>query len=160
IRAAPCPRRCGQFRRFLPAEAVHLPFRAAAYAQSKSHAARYPRRADRYAAWRYQLARQSGIHRVATVANCCCSGRELRHGLRAGCDSRLVSSAKTGLSSMAQINKAAKYKDILFEVIDQVGWVTINRQNTLNASRELPLNEIASAVRSTRDDPSIACLVI
>jgi len=62
---------------------------------------------------------------------------------------------------MAKVKKSdAKYKDILFEVVDQVAWVTINRPHTLNACRELTLDEITDAARSTRDDPSIACLVI
>ena len=61
---------------------------------------------------------------------------------------------------MAKINKDPKYKDILFEVKEQVAWVTINRPHTLNACRELTLDEITSAVLSTRDDPSIACVVI
>ena len=61
---------------------------------------------------------------------------------------------------MAKINKDPKYKDILFEVKEQVAWVTINRPHTLNACRERTLDEITSAVLSTRDDPSIACAVI
>ena len=61
---------------------------------------------------------------------------------------------------MAKAKKDANYKDILFEVVDQVAWVTINRPHTLNACRELTLDEITDAVRSTRDDPSIACVVI
>lgn len=56
--------------------------------------------------------------------------------------------------------KDPKYKDILFEVVDQVAWVTINRPHVLNACRELTLDEIAAAIRSTRDDPSIACAVV
>lgn len=53
-----------------------------------------------------------------------------------------------------------EYKDIIFEVIDQVAWITINRPHVLNACRELTLDEITQAVNSTRDDPSIACVVI
>lgn len=56
--------------------------------------------------------------------------------------------------------KDPKYKDILYEVVDQVAWITINRPHVLNACRELTLDEIAAAIRSTRDDPSIACAVI
>lgn len=52
------------------------------------------------------------------------------------------------------------YKDIIYEVIDQVAWITINRPHVLNACRELTLDEIREAVKSTRDDPSIACIVI
>jgi dihydroxynaphthoic acid synthetase len=62
---------------------------------------------------------------------------------------------------MAKMKKSdLKYKDVLFEVVDQIAWVTINRPHTLNACRELTLDEITDAVRSTRDDPSIACVVI
>jgi len=56
--------------------------------------------------------------------------------------------------------KVQKYKDIVYTVMDQVAWVTINRPHVLNACRELTLDEIAEAIRSTRDDPSIACVVV
>ena len=46
---------------------------------------------------------------------------------------------------MAKAKKDPKYKDILFEVVDQVAWVTINRPHTLNACRELTLDEITDA---------------
>ncbi len=52
------------------------------------------------------------------------------------------------------------YKDIIFEVIDQVAWITIDRPHVLNACRELTLDEITRAVISTRNDASIACIVI
>lgn len=55
---------------------------------------------------------------------------------------------------------AGQYKDIIYEVVDQVAWITINRPHVLNACRELTLDEIREAIRSTRDDPSIACAVI
>jgi dihydroxynaphthoic acid synthetase len=61
---------------------------------------------------------------------------------------------------MTKAKTDPKYKDIVFEVVDQVAWLTMNRPHTLNASREVTLDEIADAVRSTRDDPSIACIVI
>ena len=61
---------------------------------------------------------------------------------------------------MAKMKKDPKYKDILYDVVDQVSWITINRPHTLNACRELTLDEITDAVRSTRDDPTIACVVI
>ena len=54
----------------------------------------------------------------------------------------------------------ATYTDILFEVRDDVAWLTINRPEVHNAFRELTLDEIAGALKSTRDDPSIACAVI
>ena len=54
----------------------------------------------------------------------------------------------------------AQYKDIVYEVIDQVAWITIDRPHTLNACRELTLDEITQAVLSTKTDASIACIVI
>src|SRR3979409_1205441 len=53
-----------------------------------------------------------------------------------------------------------KYRDILFEVKDQVAWVTINRPRVLNAFREQSLDEMIDALKSTREDPSIVCVVI
>ena len=52
------------------------------------------------------------------------------------------------------------YKDILFEVKDQVAWVTINRPEVMNAFREQTLDEMIDALSSTRTDPMIACAVI
>ncbi len=52
------------------------------------------------------------------------------------------------------------YSDILYEVRDQVAWATINRPRVLNAFREQTLDELIDALRSTRDDPSIACAVV
>lgn len=52
------------------------------------------------------------------------------------------------------------YKDILFEVQDQIGWITINRPEKLNAIRERTLDEIIHALKSTRSDPSIAAVVL
>lgn len=53
-----------------------------------------------------------------------------------------------------------KYSDILFEVKDQVAWVTINRERVLNAFREQTLDEMIDALKSTREDPSIVCAVV
>jgi len=50
-----------------------------------------------------------------------------------------------------------KYNDILYEVKNQVAWVTINRERVLNAFREQTLDEIIDALKSTREDPSIVC---
>lgn len=52
------------------------------------------------------------------------------------------------------------YRDILYEVKDQVAWVTINRPRVLNAFREQTLDEMTEALRSTREDPTIACAVV
>ena len=51
------------------------------------------------------------------------------------------------------------YGDILYEVKDQVAWITINRPRVMNAFREQTLDEMIDAVKSTREDPSIACIV-
>ena len=51
------------------------------------------------------------------------------------------------------------YSDILYEVKDQVAWITINRPRVMNAFREQSLDEMIDAVKSTREDPSIACIV-
>lgn len=64
--------------------------------------------------------------------------------------------AKTKKSSVA----AKKYSDILFEVKDQIAWVTINRARVLNAFREQTLEELIDAINSTREDPTIACVVV
>ena len=53
-----------------------------------------------------------------------------------------------------------KYHDIIFEVKDQVAWVTINRARVLNSFREQTLDEMTEALKSTREDPSIACAVV
>ena len=52
------------------------------------------------------------------------------------------------------------YQDILYEVKDQVAWVTINRPRVLNAFREQTLDEMIDALKSTREDPSIVCAVV
>lgn len=62
----------------------------------------------------------------------------------------------------ANSNKSTRrnYQDILYEVKDQVAWVTINRPRVLNAFREQTLDEMIDALRSTREDPSIVCAVV
>src|SRR5215218_8114739 len=52
-----------------------------------------------------------------------------------------------------------KYEDILYEVKDQIAWITINRSRVMNAFREQSLDEMIHAVKSTREDPSIAAIV-
>ncbi len=54
----------------------------------------------------------------------------------------------------------SKYSDILYEVKDQVAWVTINRPRVLNCFREQTLDELIDALKSTREDPSIVCAVV
>src|SRR5260370_32955516 len=53
-----------------------------------------------------------------------------------------------------------RYSDIVYEVRDQVAWATINRPRVLNAFREQTLDELIDALKSTREDPSIACAVV
>jgi dihydroxynaphthoic acid synthetase len=52
------------------------------------------------------------------------------------------------------------YTDIVFEVKDQVAWITINRPRVLNAFREQTLDQMIDALRSTREDPTIVCAVV
>jgi len=56
--------------------------------------------------------------------------------------------------------KKTKYTDILYEVKDQVAWITINRPRVLNCFREQSLDEMIDALKSTREDPSIVCAVV
>ena len=62
-------------------------------------------------------------------------------------------------AKQAMNGKSRGYTDILFEVKDQVAWITINRPRVMNAFREHSLDEMIDAVKSTREDPSIACIV-
>ena len=57
-------------------------------------------------------------------------------------------------------NAASKYTDILFEVRENVAWVTINRPKFRNAFREQTLDEMIDALSSTREDPTITCAVV
>jgi len=54
----------------------------------------------------------------------------------------------------------AAYKDILYEVKDNVAWVTINRPRFRNAFREQSLDQMIHALSSTREDPTIVCAVV
>ena len=64
-------------------------------------------------------------------------------------------------SKAANARKSAhKYTDILYEVKDQVAWVTINRPRVLNSFREQTLDEMIHALKSTREDPTIVCAVV
>lgn len=55
---------------------------------------------------------------------------------------------------------ATPYREIIFEIRDQVAWITINRPEVRNAFREQTLDELIHALRSTRNDPSITCAVV
>ncbi len=52
------------------------------------------------------------------------------------------------------------YSDILVKVENDAMWVTINRPRYRNAFREQTLDEMIDALRSTREDPSIACAIV
>ncbi|MCW5575415.1 MAG: enoyl-CoA hydratase/isomerase family protein [Burkholderiales bacterium] len=64
------------------------------------------------------------------------------------------------MAAKARKSKSRKYSDIIYEVKDQVAWITINREKVLNAFREQSLDEMIDALKSTREDPSIVCAVI
>ncbi len=64
------------------------------------------------------------------------------------------------MAAAAKKSKSRKYRDILYEVKDQVAWVTINRPRVLNAFREHTLDEMIDALKATREDPSIVCAVV
>ena len=51
-----------------------------------------------------------------------------------------------------------EYKEV-FEIRNKVAWISINRL-IRNAFREQTLDELTDAVLSTRNDPSIVCVVI
>src|SRR5215216_6516317 len=68
--------------------------------------------------------------------------------------------SKKPAAAKANKKTAPRYGDILCEIKDQVAWVTINRPRVMNAFREQTLDELIDALRSTREDPSIACAVV
>ena len=48
------------------------------------------------------------------------------------------------------------YKEILYEVKDNVAWITINRPEVRNAFREQTLDELIDAFKSTKNDQPAA----
>jgi dihydroxynaphthoic acid synthetase len=56
--------------------------------------------------------------------------------------------------------EVSDFKEVLYEVKNNVAWITINRPEVRNAFREQTLDELREAVLLTRNDPSIACAVI
>ncbi|MBX2882206.1 MAG: enoyl-CoA hydratase/isomerase family protein [Granulosicoccus sp.] len=52
------------------------------------------------------------------------------------------------------------YQEILFEVRNNIAWITINRPEVRNAFREQTLDELIDAFKSTRNDASIAAAVV
>lgn len=63
------------------------------------------------------------------------------------------------MNSMAETAKSG-YQDILVRVEDGAMWITIDRPRVRNAFREQTLDEMIDALRSSREDPSIACAVV
>src|SRR5213592_5225704 len=68
--------------------------------------------------------------------------------------------AKKSAAKTPTKTRKRQFSDILYEVKHQVAWVTINRPRVMNAFREQTLDELIDALKSTRDDPSIACAVV
>jgi dihydroxynaphthoic acid synthetase len=68
--------------------------------------------------------------------------------------------ARKNASKAAAIGEQPRYGDILYEVKDGVAWVTINRPDVHNSFREQTLDELIHAFKSTKEDPSIACVVV
>lgn len=52
------------------------------------------------------------------------------------------------------------YREILLEVRDDAAWIGINRPEVRNAFREQTLDELADALNSTREDPTIVAAVV
>jgi len=74
-------------------------------------------------------------------------------------DSRAKAPVKTSVDGPNRAGDGG-WCDILYQVKDQVAWVTINRPRVRNAFREQTLDEMIEALKSTREDPSIACAVV
>jgi dihydroxynaphthoic acid synthetase len=53
-----------------------------------------------------------------------------------------------------------QYQDIVFETLDSVAWVTINRPEVLNAFRERTLDELIAAIGSVNADPAVGVVVV
>ena len=60
--------------------------------------------------------------------------------------------AKKSLAKKSNKGNNWNYVDILYEVKNQVAWVTINRPRAMNAFREQTLDELIDALKSTRED--------
>src|ERR1700681_1186168 len=73
---------------------------------------------------------------------------------------RAEKAATATKKSKAPKRATRRYGDILYELKDQVAWHTINRPRVMNAFREQTLDQLIDALKSTRDDPSIACAVV
>ena len=52
------------------------------------------------------------------------------------------------------------YQEIVFEVRNDAAWIGINRPEVRNAFREQTLDELADALNSTREDPTLVAAVV
>jgi enoyl-CoA hydratase/carnithine racemase len=52
------------------------------------------------------------------------------------------------------------FETVRYNVVDGIGWVTLNRPDVMNAFNEKMLDELSSIWRSMRDDPRVRCAVI
>src|SRR3970040_1132879 len=69
-------------------------------------------------------------------------------------------SARKASKPAAPKSITRNYRDILYEVKDQVAVVPLTRPRVFNAFREQTLDEMIDAFKSTREDPSIVCAVV
>lgn len=53
-----------------------------------------------------------------------------------------------------------EYREIVYEVREDAAWIGINRPEVRNAFREQTLDELAHALESTRQDPTIVAAVV
>ncbi|MYB03470.1 MAG: enoyl-CoA hydratase/isomerase family protein, partial [Acidimicrobiaceae bacterium] len=63
-------------------------------------------------------------------------------------------------SEHLEVLNTMPYQEIVFEVRDDAAWIGINRPEVRNAFREQTLDEIADALNSTREDPTIVAAVV
>ena len=54
----------------------------------------------------------------------------------------------------------AEYENILYEAVDQVAWITLNRPERLNALSRPLLAEVELALNAARDDENVRAIVI
>ena len=53
-----------------------------------------------------------------------------------------------------------EYQEIVYEIRDNAAWIGINRPEVRNAFREQTLDELATALDGTREDPTIVAAVV
>ncbi|HEY4606040.1 MAG TPA: enoyl-CoA hydratase-related protein, partial [Acidimicrobiia bacterium] len=53
-----------------------------------------------------------------------------------------------------------EYDEIKYEMRDDAAWIGINRPEVRNAFREQTLDQLAHALESTRQDPTIVAAVV